>query len=116
MRMVILAFCLFAFSCSGSMPLSEAERSRLDPPLAKLLLDERVLDADYDVGLRPDGSKEYGVIIRSHNVEDLRSAGIRVGSVFGDVITARVTIPELRKMLRITSVRSIQAGSKNYPH
>jgi hypothetical protein len=114
--MVVPVLCLFALSCSGSMTLSEAERSKLDPPLTKLLVDERVLDADYDVGLRPDGSKEYGIIIRSHNVEDLRSAGIRVGSVFGDVITARVTIPELRKVLGITSVRSIQVGSKNYPH
>jgi hypothetical protein len=106
---------LFLYACSSSSNLSEADRLKLDPLLVRLLNAERILDADYDSNLRPDGTREYAVIIRSKSVEDLRSAGIQVASVFGDVITARVNIAELKKIVRLNSVRAITVGSKNYP-
>jgi hypothetical protein len=111
----IILGALFLYSCSGSSNLLGADRLKLDPPLVRLLNAERIVEADYDMGLRPDGTKEYAVIIRSKNVEDLRSAGIQIASNFGDVITARVTIAEIRHIMKLNSVRAITIGSKNYP-
>ena len=111
----ILAPCLLLLSCSSSSNLSDLERSKLDPPLLILVESGTALESSFDSGVRSDGEKEYGVIIRSSNVEELKSAGIRIGSVFGDVITARVTVNELRKIVSLSSVRAVTAGSKNYP-
>lgn len=92
------------------------EREKLDPQLRMLLRGDAISEADIDVGIREDGTREYGVIIRSKNVEEVKQAGIQIGSSFSDVITARVTIPELRKILGLSSVRAVQASSKNRPH
>ena len=104
-----------AMGCVSSTTLSESERQKLDPQLTMLVRGDAASDAGYDVGLRADGSKEYGVIIRSTNAAEIRNAGIQVGSAFSDVVTARVTIAELRKILTLPSVRSVQASSKNQP-
>ncbi len=111
-----MAFLLLLLvGCAGTTELTEIERQKLDPQLTKLLRGESAADLDFDAGLRKDGSKEYGVIIRSRNVEELKQVGIQVGSAFSDVITARVTIPELRKIVSLGSVRAVQASSKNRP-
>jgi hypothetical protein len=112
---IIASLFLVIAGCSSTIQLSEAERQKLDPQLTMLLRGDAVSDSDLDVGLRKDGSKEYAVIIRSTNVEEMKQAGIQVGSAFSDVITARVTIPELKKILGMASVRAVQASSKNRP-
>jgi hypothetical protein len=111
----ILALTLMIAGCTGARELTEMERQKLDPQLTMLLRGDDAADSNLDVGLRKDGSKEYGVIIRSRNVEEVKKAGIQIGSAFSDVITARVTIPELRKILGLASVRAVQASSKNRP-
>jgi hypothetical protein len=113
---IIASLFLMLVGCSSTKELTEAERQKLDPQLIMLLRGDAVADSDFDVGLRKDGSKEYAVIIRSKNVEEIKRAGIQIGSAFSDVITARVTIPELKKILSLTSVRAVQASSKNRPH
>ncbi len=105
--------CLLLAACSGSGALTEAERQKLDPQLTRLMLGEPERDAES--GTRLDGTKEYEVIIRSTNAEEVKQAGIKIGSAFGDVITARVTVAELKKILALSSVRAVQASSKNRP-
>ena len=112
---IMVTLLLLFTGCSGTGELTGAERQKLDPPLTMLLLGDSGADSNLDVALRKDGSKEYGVIIRSKNVEEIKKAGIQIGSAFSDVITARVTIPELRKILSLASVRAVQASSKNRP-
>ena len=113
----IIASLLFILvGCSSTTELTEVERQKLDPPLLMLLRGEAVAESDFDASLRKDGTREYAVIIRSKNADEVKSAGIQVGSVFSDVITARVTIAELRRILSLSSVRAVQASSKNYPH
>jgi hypothetical protein len=111
----ILALMLMIAGCTGARELTEMERQKLDSQLTMLLRGDDAADSNLDVGLRKDGSKEYGVIIRSKDVEEVKKAGIQIGSAFSDVITARVTIPELRKILGLASVRAVQASSKNRP-
>lgn len=52
----------------------------------------------------------------ANKTEELQSTGIKIQSVFGNVLTARLTLPELRKILSLPSVRSVENGSKNYLH
>jgi hypothetical protein len=101
--------------CSGTRELTEMERQKLDPPLIMLLRGDSASGSDLEIGLRKDGTKEYSVIIRSKDVEEIKQAGIQIGSSFNDVITARVSILELRKILGLASVRAVQASSKNRP-
>ncbi len=114
MGKVLLLGVAFLFSCARPL-LTDREMAKLDPQLQRLVAGETVAESDYEVSNRLSGEKEYGVIIRSSNAEDLRSAGIPINSVIGDVITARLTISELKKVLTIPSVRALQNSSKNYP-
>ncbi len=115
MRLILPILILLFFSCSGVYRLSDVERSKLDPAVQRLLTQERMVDTDYDTTVRPDGSKEYGLVVRANNTDEIKEAGIRVSSVFGDVVTVRVTLEELKKLVGLSSVRSVQNGSKNYP-
>lgn len=113
----IVAFLfLMLVGCSSTTELTEVERQKLDPPLQRLLMGERVVESEYDIRTRPDGTREYAVIVRSKNVEELKAAGIRLSSAFGDVVTVRVTFDELRTLVSLPSVRSVEAGSKNSLH
>jgi hypothetical protein len=111
---IIASLFLMLASCASTTGLTEAERQKLDPPLQRLLTGERVSESEYDIAMRLDGSKEYAVVVRSNNADELKKAGIRVSSVFGDVVTVRVTLEELRKIVGLSTVRSMQNGSKNF--
>jgi hypothetical protein len=101
--------------CSSTGHLTPAEKSKLDPALQKLLTTGEGNPDHYDVYTRSDGTRVYGVIIRTQNVDALCKADIKIGSIFGDVVTARLTIKEIRKTAEIPSVRSISNSKKNYP-
>jgi len=115
MRRILPLLSLLLFSCAGANRLSDLERSKLDPAVQRLLTQERMVETDYDMTIRPDGSKEYGLIVRTKNVDELRKAGIRVSSVFGEVAAVRATLEELTRLVDLPSVRSVQNSSKNYP-
>jgi hypothetical protein len=90
--------------------------AKLDPALQQLFAQSPPADAGYDLSVRPNGVKEYGVIIRSNNPQDLREAGIQVGSVFEDVVTARVSVEELRRVVSLPTVRAVEQGHKSEIH
>lgn len=97
-------------------PLTDAERAKLDPALIALLKREDVVEKEYVVSTRADGAKQYAVIIRSTSPEELRAAGIPVEAVVGDVITARVTKEELRKLVALSSVRAVTNSGRDNLH
>lgn len=115
-RLIPVAVMMILAACAGSHELSDTDRAKLDPSLQRLLSGREVVEADYDVGIRQDGTKEYAVIIRSNQADEITSAGIRISSLFGEVITARVTSDELAKLVRLPSVRFVESGSKNSLH
>jgi len=112
--LMLLAFLML--SCGGPMALTEAERAKLDPGLQSLLAEGTGTESGYDVTVRSDGTREYGVIVRTTDAEQLRAAGIRVQSVFGDVVTVRVTVDELRNVARLPAVRAVQNSGKDTLH
>lgn len=114
-RLALLLSFVFLSSCSQSIRLTPKEQTKLDPKLQMLLEGKNVVDTDYDMTTRTDGAKEYGVIVRGASANDVREAGIRVGSVVGEIMTARVTLSELRTLCDLKSVRSIQNSGRDYP-
>jgi hypothetical protein len=114
-RVVLSAACLLLVSCATTSRLSEVERAKLDAALQRLLAQEQVDEKDYDTTVRADGVREFGLSVRSNNADEIRKAGIRVSSVFGDVVIVRVTLDELKKLVTLSSVRSVQNSSRNYP-
>jgi hypothetical protein len=116
LRLSAVLLLLCCASCCGSRELSPAERSKLTPGLLALLTDETAPDGLFDSSVRTDGTKEYSVIIRSTSADELRSKGIRVQSVIGDIVTAQVSKEELRSLLSLASVRSVDQGSRNQPN
>jgi hypothetical protein len=110
---VLIIFALLAIQCSSSKSISDTENVKLDTTLRHLLAGDNADKSKLDIYFRTDGTKMYGVIVRSENAEELKALGISVTSVFGDVIVAHVTIEELRKIISLPSVRAVEVGSKN---
>ena len=116
--LAIVLSSVLTLHCSSTKSLSEAEKAKLDLPLMHLLTGKPVEENRLDFLTRSDGTKEYAIIIRSNHSEEIKEMGIAVSSIFGDVIVARATIKELRKIVSLSSVRAIEVGSKNIiqPH
>ncbi len=104
----------FIFTCSSGANLTRAEKSKLDPALQQLLSAEDIPDKNYNVLVKEDGTKLYGVIIRSDNPAELEHAGIFINSISGNIITAKLSPQEIRKVAALPSVSSIENSSKTY--
>lgn len=114
-RLLLLA--LFFAGCTTTRDLTPGELTKLDARLQSLLAaDTRTAPGDVDTSLRPDGEREYGVIIRGGTSEELRKAGIPVAGGIGDILTARVTVEELKTLARIGAVRSIECAKLVSPN
>ena len=130
LRYYALLCSFLAFHCGQGTSLTREEMAKLDPGLQQLFAQPlpvppgrgsstdsgQPADASYDISVRANGVKEYGVIIRSSSPQDLRDAGIQVGSVFGDVITARVSVDELRRIVSLSTVRAVEQGKRSEIH
>jgi hypothetical protein len=112
----ILIFTFCAFQCASSKSPSESNIAKLDQALRHLLAGDNVGVRKLEFSMRADGTKEYAVIIRSENAEELKSLGISVNSIFGDVIVSHITVEELKKVISLQSVRAVESGSRNVIH
>jgi hypothetical protein len=110
--LVIVLFSILALYCSSTKSLSEAEKAKLDLPLLHLLTDKPVEENRLDIFIRTDGTKEYAVIVQSVHPEDIRTLGITVSSVFGDIIVVHATLEELKNIISLPSVQAIRTGSR----
>ncbi len=114
--LVSLLCAVIALQCGQANSLSREELAKLDPGLQQLFSQPPPSNSSYDASVRANGVKEYGVIIRSTSPQDLRDAGITLGSIFGEVITARVSVEELRRIVAIPTVRAVEQGPRNEIH
>ncbi len=108
----ILLFSVLALYCSSTKSLSEAEKAKLDLPLLHLLTDKHVEENRLDILTRSDGTKEYAVIVQSVHPEDIRTLGITISSVFGDIIVVHASLEELKNIVSLPSVRAVRTGSR----
>ena len=109
-----MSMIVMFMSCSSSSKLSKIEMEKLDPALQKLVLGENVSDTKYNVRVQEDGTKIYGVIISSTNPKELTDIGITPNTVTGEIITAKLTIEEIRKVVLLQTVKSVKNVSKSY--
>lgn len=105
-----------AFGCAGgSQSLTNSQLQKLDPALKRLVQGEsRGMDR-YSTSKRDDGTMVYSVILRSSKPEALRQAELPINSVKGDIITARLTIAQIRKAARLKVVRKIENPTRTRP-
>ena len=116
LKYLALLCSFLTFQCGPGTSLTREEMAKLDPGLQQLFAQSPPTDTSYDVSVRANGVKEYGVIVRSSSPQDLRDAGLQVGSVFGDVITARVSLEELRRIVSLPTVRAVERGTRSEIH
>jgi len=108
---LILGACM---ACSSSAKLSKLEQEKLDPAIQKLVLGENTSDKKYQASRREDGIKIYSVIIKSTNPQELQDIGITPNTVTGEIIAARLSIKEIRQVVLLPSVKSVNNISKSY--
>lgn len=109
-------FCALLAGCSSLGRLTEAELAKIDPPIQRMLSGERVAELEETSRLRPDGSREYPVIVRTVNPQEIEEMGITIESRFGEILTVRATGDEIKKLARRPSVTGIRLGSRNEPN
>jgi hypothetical protein len=109
---LLLVLSLLLFQCSPTNSLSDTEKAKLDPVLARLFAGEQVDKSLVGEVIHPDGKNEYTVIVRSDQPEKVKELGVVVSSVFGDVMVVHATLDDLRKIVSLPSVRTIEAGAK----
>jgi hypothetical protein len=114
--MIAAIWLLSLCACASTPDLSKEERAKMDPAIVKLLSRTEVDEGDYDVAARPDGVKEFGVIIHASKPDEIKAAGVKIQSIFGNVLTARLSLADIEKIVRLSSVWSVENGSRNYPH
>jgi len=114
--LALLASSLLLSGCSTQTRLTDQEMAKIQPQLQRLLAGERVADLEELSSLRTDGSREYPLIVRMTNAQELDSIGVTPGSRFGEIVTVRVTTDEIRRIARLPSVTSIEAGARSEPN
>ena len=113
---VLCASCVLLLSCSSTTHLTDQEMAKIDPRVQRVLAGEQVPGLEEVSSLRPDGSREYPIVVRMTNPKELDALGITPQSRFGDMITVRVTAEEIKKLAQLGSVTAIRAGAPNEPH
>jgi hypothetical protein len=106
---------LFAGCATTGPALTSLEQEKLDPALQRLVLGSSESRTGYDIKPGPSGEDVYGVIVRTDNVDEIRSAGYTVTSSFGTTAVVRVTLPQLRSLVKLPSVKNVTNGSVNHP-
>ena len=112
---LIFYFVFLSLGCTSKQVLNRIEKEKLDPQLQQLLLGENISDTHYSVSVNQDGVKQYGVIIRAEKVDDILSLGITLNSVHGDIITAKLTTDQIRRIVNLNSVKNVKNSTKSYP-
>ena len=108
----IAVLMLHSLQCSSSKSLSDIEKAKLDSPLLHLLNGNGEDNKRLDITHRSDGTKEYAVVVQSEHPEAIRTLGINVSSVFGDIIVVHVTLEELKNIVSLSTVKSIRTGPR----
>jgi len=91
------------------------EMAKLHPQIQRLLAGESVPDVEDFSSPRPDGSREYPLIVRMGDPSELDAIGLRAQSRVGEAVTVRATLKEIESLARLSSVVSIEPGSRNEP-
>lgn len=92
------------YSDSRPLEVKKSAAEKEDAPLG-------TKEYKYDV---PEGAEadKVGIILKTDSPVLLKSKGVDVGSVVGDIVTAKVTLEQLEKVARSRSVRYVRASRR----
>jgi hypothetical protein len=100
--------------CAAERELTVVELGKLDPELQGILLGARA-DTLTPSTVRPDGTREYSVIVYGKDPVGLQKRGFRIQTILGEMMTTTVTVEELKSLAAEPSVRSITLGKRKHP-
>jgi hypothetical protein len=113
----LVLFALASPGCGGSKssaPLSDAEHAKLGPVLQKVMADpSRATPAAAQA--QRDGQTVYLVLIRTSQPSALRDSGLPIGSVSGRIVTARLTLAQIREAVQLDAVEVIRLSGEAEP-
>jgi len=110
----LLAVLFFMAGCGSTASLTQQEKVKLDPALQQVLEGEQSSERKMDVSLRKDGTKLYGVIISIKDNVKSNDLGIHCNTVQPGMVTAKLTVEEIRQVVKKDEVLRIDSGSKAY--
>lgn len=118
LNLTLLSAFIFLMACaSGRVSLKPYEKEKLDPALQNLVINKGKVDSSiYNKSTNREGETVFDVIIRSDDPEAVRKAGIPVQSVVRNIITAQLTVEQIRQAAALDAVTSIQNAAKHYPN
>ena len=94
--------------------LSDTEKAKLSPVLQQVVSGNAA--ASEATPLQRAGKPVFLVFIRTNDPDALQAEGLSIGSISGQVVTARLTVDQLRQATRLKSVKEIQLGGQADPH
>ncbi len=102
--MPLLVLSVLLTRCGEEGALTQAELRKLDARLQVLVTSKEA-----------PGAQKIVVLIHGSNPYEIRSTGTTVDAVAGEMIIARVSIPELKRIVRLPSVQSIESNTTKSP-
>lgn len=91
--------------------MKDEHMKKLDPFLQRIVTGQSVPTSLIDTHVDNDGIRWYGVIIRTSNPEELHTLEIRIGSIVGNLVTARVTREQIIPIAQLGSVSYIEIST-----
>jgi len=115
MGTLVYAMLLFFFvsGCAGPAALSEQEKEKLDPFLQQLVEGKPVNEAKLNISVNNDGTKLYGVIISIKPKVKESDLGIHCNTIQPGLATARLTLEEIKGIVKLDAVIRVESGSKS---
>jgi len=110
----LLFFAFFIAGCASPAALGDKEKEKLDPPLQQLLEGKQTAERKLNVIQNSDGTKLYGVIIRIKDNVTEKELGIHCNTLQSGIATARLTLEEIREIVKLDAVIRVEAGTKSY--
>ena len=96
--------------------MSKKDNDKLDPVLRHLIAGEEINKNKYSIDDDGEGNERYGVLIETSNVEEIRESGIQLNSIQGSMVTAKLTLEEIIKLMKLSTISSIKIANKNEIH
>ena len=108
---IILFFLpiLLMLQCSAPKEISNENLKKLDPVLTDLLQGKED-SSRLEITTDSLGVKLFGVLVYCSNPEDLKKLSIKVSSQIGEIFVARITQEQLKAIVKLPSVRRVEAG------
>jgi hypothetical protein len=113
--LAVTTLAVLSLRCGDTAILEESQRQKLDPQLQQLLAGRNDVPPEIPSTVRPDGTREYTVLIRTNNIDDIRAAGVQPQDAVGNMIIAKVSLEELLHVVRIKSVLFIYSNREHSP-